>query len=329
MESHVFSQRIDLVGEEALDRLEAIHAFVRVVEAGSFSVTARERGVSQSTVSKQVAALEAHLGVELLRRTSRRLGLTEPGAAFYESAVRLLSDLEAAESRVGRRHISPAGLVRATVAPVFGGLYLIPKLQAFFAQYPNIDLELQTAPELEDLIARGLDIAIHNGPLSDSSLIVRKIASVPVTTVAAPSYLERKGTPSDLAHLEKHDCVVFAPRGESFGWKFSLGGRDIRIKPRGRFRTHDAEQIRAAVLAGLGIAQTPGWLFTREVASGNVIRVLRDYEPDVIAISAVYPGSRRLPSKARVFAQFVAKCLSEDAMFTSVCYESLSDALHD
>jgi DNA-binding transcriptional LysR family regulator len=134
---------------------------------------------------------------------------------------------------------------------------------------------------------------------------------------------------SDLTHLEKHDCVVFAPRGESFGWKFSLGGRDIRIKPRGRFRTHDAEQIRAAVLAGLGIAQTPGWLFTREVASGDVIRVLRDYEPDVIAISAVYPGSRRLPSKARVFAQFVAKCLAEDAMFSSVCYESLSDALHD
>jgi LysR family transcriptional regulator for bpeEF and oprC len=213
------------------------------------------------------------------------------------------------------------------VAPVFGGLYLIPKLQTFFSQYPNIDLELRTAPDLEDLIARGLDIAIHNGPLSDSSLIVRKIASVPVITVAAPSYLAKKGTPSDLTHLEKHDCVVFAPHGEPFGWKFSTEGRDVRMKPKGRFRTHDAEQIRAAVLAGLGIAQTPGWLFTREVACGDVIRVLREYEPDVIAISAVYPGSRRLSSKARVFAQFVAKCLAEDAMFSSVCYESLSNDL--
>jgi LysR family transcriptional regulator for bpeEF and oprC len=310
-----------------LDRLEAIQAFVRVVEAGSFSATARERGVSQSTISKQVAALEAHLGAELLRRSSRRFALTEPGAAFYESAVRLLSDLEAAESYVGRRHISPAGLVRATVAPVFGRLYLIPKLQAFFAQYPNVDLELRTAPELEDLIARGLDIAIHNGPLSDSSLVVRKIASVPVIAVAAPSYIERKGTPTDLANLDKHDCVVFAPHGEPFAWKFSVGGRDIRIKPRGRFRTHDADSIRAAVLAGLGIAQTPGWLFSREVASGRVVPVLRDYEPDVIAISAVYPGSKRLPGKARVFAQFVAKCLAEDSMFGSVCYESLSNDL--
>jgi len=311
-----------------LDRLEAIQAFVRVVEAGSFSVTARERGVSQSTISKQVAALEAHLGAELLRRTSRSLSLTEPGAAFYESAVRLLSDLEAAESHVGRRHISPAGLVRATVAPVFGGLYLIPKLQAFFTQYPNIDLELRTAPEIEDLIARGLDIAIHNGPLSDSSLIMRKLASVPVIAVAAPSYIEREDIPTELAQLERHDCVVFAPHGEPFPWKFSVGGRDVRIKPRGRFRTHDAEQIRAAVLAGLGVAQTPGWLFTREVASGRVVRVLRDYEPDPIAISAVYPGSRRLPSKARVFAQFVAKCLAEDPMFSSVSYESLSKDLH-
>jgi LysR family transcriptional regulator, regulator for bpeEF and oprC len=314
--------------EDAVDRLEAIHAFVRVVEAGSFSVTARERGVSQSTVSKQVAALEAHLGAELLRRTSRSFGLTEPGAAFYESAVRLLSDLEAAESHVGRRQVSPAGLVRATVAPVFAGLYLIPRLHAFFAQYPNIDLELRTAPDLEDLIARGLDIAIHNGPLSDSSLIMRKIASVPVIVVAAPSYIERKGTPTDLAHLDEHECIVFAPHGDPFPWKFKVDGRDIRIKPRGRFRTHDAEQIRAAVLAGLGAAQTPGWLFTHEVDSGRVVRILREYEPDVIAISAVYPGSRRLASKARVFAQFVAKCLAEDSMFSSVCYESLSKDLH-
>jgi DNA-binding transcriptional LysR family regulator len=311
-----------------MDHLETIRAFVRVVEAGSFSVTARERGVSQSTVSKQVAALEAHLGAELLRRTSRSFGLTEPGAAFYESAVRLLSDLEAAESHVGRRQVSPAGLVRATVAPVFGGLYLIPRLQAFFAQYPHIDLELRTAPDLEDLIARGLDIAIHNGPLSDSSLIVRKIASVPVIVVAAPSYIERKGAPVDLTHLDDHECVVFAPHGEPFPWKFSTAGRDVRIKPSGRFRTHDAEQIRAAVLAGLGVAQTPGWLFTQEVAAGRVIRVLRDYEPDEIAISAVYPGSRRLSSKARVFAQFVAKCLSEDTMFSSVSYESLNKELH-
>jgi LysR family transcriptional regulator for bpeEF and oprC len=314
--------------EGLLDLLEAIQAFVRVVEAGSFSVTARERGVSQSTVSKQVAALETHLGAELLRRTSRSFGLTEPGAAFYESAVRLLSDLEEAQSNVGRRHVSPAGLVRATVAPVFGGLYLIPKLQSFFAQYPNIDLELRTAPHLENLIAQGLDIAIHNGPLTDSSLIMRKIASVPVIAVASPSYLERKGAPTDLTHLEQHDCIVFAPHGDPFPWKFTSAGRDVRIKPNGRFRTHDAEQIRAAVRAGLGVAQTPGWLFTHEVASGHVIRVLREYEPDVIAISAVYPGSRRLSSKARVFAQFVAQCLAEDTMFSAVCYESLSKDLH-
>jgi LysR family transcriptional regulator for bpeEF and oprC len=167
-----------------------------------------------------------------------------------------------------------------------------------------------------------------SGPLG--SVRGAKLASVSVIAVAAPSYIERKGTPTELSHLEQHDCIVFAPHGEPFPWKFSVGGRDMRIKPRGRFRTHDAEQIRAAVLAGLGIAQTPGWLFTHEVASRRVVRILRDYEPDVIAISAVYPGpgSRRLASKARAFAQFVAKCLAEDTMFSSVSYESLSQDLH-
>jgi len=211
--------------------------------------------------------------------------------------------------------------------PPFWEVIPHPKLQAFFAQYPNIDLELRTAPDLEDLIAHGLDIAIHNGPLSDSSLIVRKIASVPVIVVASPSYIDRKALRRTW-RISTNMIALSSLRTENrFPGNFLLQGRDIRVKPRGRFRTHDAEQIRAAVLAGLGVAQTPGWLFTREVASGRVVRVLRNYEPMPSPSARFIRAVEGSPSKARVFAQFVAKCLAEDTMFTSVCYESLSKGL--
>src|SRR5580692_6681743 len=152
-----------------MDQLAAIRIFVRVVERGSFSSVAREAGVGQPAVSKQITALEAHLGAQLLRRTSRSLSLTEAGQEFYESAVRLLEDLEAAESRVGRGQTAPSGLIRVTVAPVFGRLYIVPRLPEFFARYPDISIELTGSGRNINLIEEGVDLAIRNGELADSS----------------------------------------------------------------------------------------------------------------------------------------------------------------
>src|ERR1700733_14180119 len=159
-----------------MDRLDAMRLFVRVVERGSFSAVAREVGVGQSAVSKQIAALEAHLGAQLMRRTSRSMTLTDAGHVFYESALRLVKEFDAAESLVGRGQSAPSGLIRVTVAPVFGRLYIVPRLESFFSRYPEIDLEFLVTDRLVNLVEEGVDLAIHNGAMKDSALIAMRIA---------------------------------------------------------------------------------------------------------------------------------------------------------
>jgi LysR family transcriptional regulator for bpeEF and oprC len=295
-----------------MDRLDVISVFVRVVDSGNFSAVARTLGVGQPAVSKQIAALEAHLGAQLLQRTSRSLTLTEAGRDFYESAVRLVGDLEAAESRVGRGRIAPSGLVRATVAPVFGRLYIVPRLREFFARYPEVAVELVVADRLINLVEEGIDVGIHNGELSDSSLIASKIAQTPVITVATPTYLAAHGEPATPAELERHACVIYAQQGAPRIWRFDGRFGPITHQPKGAFRTNDAEQIRTAVLADLGLAHAPGWLFASEIASGAARLVLTDYEPAKLSISAVRPGGRFLASKVRVFIDFLAEIFAEE-----------------
>jgi LysR family transcriptional regulator for bpeEF and oprC len=294
-----------------MDQLAAIRMFVRVVESGSFSAVAREAGVGQPAVSKQITALEAHLGAQLLRRTSRSLSLTEAGQDFYESAVRLIDDLQAAESRVGRGQNAPSGLIRVTVAPVFGRLYIVPRLPEFFGRHPDIVVDLVVTDRVVNLVEEGIDLAIHNGELKDSSLVMQRIAATPVITVGSPSYLKAHGEPASPSELDRHRCIIFAPQGAPRPWGFKGKFGEIEYRPQGNFRTNDADQIRAAVLANLGLAHTPGWLFAPEITSGAVRAVLRDYEPAPLAISAVRPAGRRLATKVRVFIEFLGEVLAE------------------
>lgn len=294
-----------------MDQIAAIRMFVRVVESGSFSAVARAAGIGQPAVSKQVTALEAHLGAQLLRRTSRSLSLTEAGQDFYESATRLIDDLDAAVSRVGYGQSTPSGLVRVTVAPVFGRLYLVPRLWDFFARYPDIVVETVVTDRVVNLVEEGVDLAIHNGELKDSTLLARKLGTTPVITVATPSYLEKHGEPRSPSALEGHQCVVYSPQGAPRVWRFKGKSGGIEYQPKGSFRTNDADEIRAAVLAGLGLAHAPGWLFAHELESGAVRLVLREYEPEPLSISAVRPAGRRLPTKVRVFIEFLLEIFAE------------------
>lgn len=296
-----------------MDQLAAMRMFIRVAESGSFSAAAREAGIGQPAVSKQITALEAHLGAQLLRRTSRSLSVTEAGQEFYESAVRLLGELDAAESRVGRGQNAPSGLVRVTVAPVFGHLYIVPRLSEFFARYPDIVLEFVATDRVVNLVEEGVDLAIHNGELKDSTLIAQRIATTPVITVASVAYLDAHGEPAGPSDLDGHHCIVFAPQGQPRSWGFAGKFGAIEYRPKGNLRTNDADQICAAVLANLGLAHTPGWLFAPHIAAGAVRVVLRDYEPAPLSINAVHPAGRRLATKVRVFIAFLSKILAEDA----------------
>jgi LysR family transcriptional regulator, regulator for bpeEF and oprC len=299
-----------------MDQFEAIRMFVRVVDSGSFSAVAREAGIGQPAVSKQIAALEVRLGAQLLRRTSRKLSVTEAGQDFYESAVRLVDDLETAVSRVGRGQTAPSGLVRVAVAPVFGRVHLLPRLGEFFARFPDIVVETVVTERTVDLVQEGVDVAIHNGPLSDSTAVARKIAATPIVTVATPEHLERHGEPRSPSDLAGHECITFVSGGAARPWRFKGKFGEIVHQPKGRLRTNDAEQIRVAVLAGLGLAHTPGWLFSREIASGDVRRILRKYERDPLSISAVLPGGRRLATKVRVFVDFLTDVFAAEPSLT-------------
>ncbi len=294
-----------------MDRLDAIRVFVRVVESGSFSAVARELGIGQPTVSKQIAGLERYLGAQLLMRTSHAVKLTDAGRDFFDSSSRLLEELEAAESRIGRGLQAPSGRVRVSVAPSFAALYLVPRLQEFFRRFPDVSIEVLATDRTTNLVEDAIDVAIRNGELADSSLVARRVGSMPIIVVASTQYLRAEGEPTKPSDLKEHRCIVFSSQTGPRAW--TLVGRNgaVSYLPEGHFMTNEGEQIRAAVLTGLGIAQAPYWLFAQDLSAGTVLRILRKYEPPAEPISAVRPASRRLATKVKVFIDFVAETLAQ------------------
>ncbi len=294
-----------------MDRLEALRLFVRVVESGSFSAVAREVGVGQPAISKQIAALEATLGARLLQRTSRSLTLTDAGRTCYEAALRLVDDFATLQSSVGHGQASPSGLVRLSAAPVFGRLHIVPQLERFLARHPAITIEISASSRRLNLTEEGLDLAIRHGPLTDRSLTARKLTTIPFITVASAAYLDRAGTPMTPDDLAHHACVIFSDGGDVRPWPFKGAQGAFTHIPTGGLRTSDGEQIRAAVLAGLGLAHGPAWVFAPEIASGTVRAVLTEYRSGVSEVSAVYPSQRRLPARVRLFIDFLAEIFAD------------------
>jgi DNA-binding transcriptional LysR family regulator len=297
-----------------MDRFDAMQIFVRLVEKGSFSAVAKERGIGQPAVSKQIAALEEELGTELIHRTSRTFALTEPGRDFYESALHILDDFENATSRIGRGQIAPKGLIRVTVPPTFARLHMVSKLPAFFDAYPDIAVEMAASESPTTIIEDGFDLAIHSGDLPDSTLVTRRFAQTMIILIATPQYLARYGAPESPDDLERFRAVALVERGSVQPWSFGSAQDAKRVVPTGVFRTSDIEQMRIGVLEHLGIAQAPAWLFAAELREGTVIRVLTPYER-VVPILAVRPASRRLSSKVRIFIEHLEKTFALCSQF--------------
>ena len=289
-----------------MDRLDAMQAFVRVVEKGSFSAVAKERGIGQPAVSKQISALEEELGTELIHRSSRSIALTEPGRDFYESALHILDDFENATSRIGRGQTAPKGLIRVTVPPTFARLHMVSKLPAFFAAYPDIAIEMSTSESPTTIIEDGFDLAIHSGDLPDSTLIARKLGQTMIVLVATPQNLARYGAPESPGDLNRFRSIVYVERGSVQPWSFGSGDDAQHLIPTGVFRTSDIEQLRVGVLEHLGIAQAPAWLFAAELREGTVVRLLTPLERTV-PILAVRPASRRMSAKVRIFIEHLEK----------------------
>ena len=289
-----------------MDRFDALQVFVRVVEKGSFSAVAKERGIGQPAISKQLSALENELGAELIHRTSRSIALTEAGRDFYDSALRLLEDFESATSRIGRGQTAPKGLIRVTVPPAFARLHMVSKLPAFFAAYPDMAVEMAASESPATIIEDGFDLAIHSGDLPDSNLVARRFAQTLTILVATPQYLTRHGAPESPNDLHRFRAVVLVERGSVRPWSFGSGQDPQRVIPTGVLRTGEMEQMRMGVLEHLGMAQAPAWLFAAELREGTVLRLLTPFERTV-PILAVRPASRRMSTKVRIFIEHLEK----------------------
>lgn len=296
-----------------MDRFDTMQLFVLVVTTKSFSKAARSAGVSQSTVSKQMAQLEKRLGAQLLRRTPRGFNLTEAGQGFYDASVRLIGDLEQAERGVVVGQESPVGRVRVATSAALGRLHIVPHLPEFFARYPEICLEFDISERFANLIENVVDVAIRIGTLSDSSLVARRIGCVEFATVATPAYFEKHGIPATPGDLNGLPAVVFSHQGTPRTWRYRVDGQDVVASPHPLVLSNDAEYIRTAVATGIGVANNPSWLFQDELASGKLRRVLQDYTPPMLPISVLHASSRRLPSRVQVFIDFVAEKFAADA----------------
>ncbi len=290
--------------------------FVRVAETGGFSAVARESSSTQPTISRTIAALEAHLGVRLLNRSSRAVTLTDDGRAFYAQAMRALEAITEAESSVGRRHAQPAGLLRLGTPVAFGRLHVAPRIPLFLARHPEVAVDLSMNDAFVDLVGEGLDLVVRVGRLEDPSLVARRIGITRRVTVASASYLEQRGVPATPADLGQHDCVVYTRLATGNRWHFNGPDGPITVVVHGRFRADNSEAVREAVINGAGIAVIPVWLFTDEISTGRVRIILDAFEPSVLPIHAVYASRRQVPAKVRAMIDFLAAAFAASPLLS-------------
>ncbi len=288
-----------------MDVVAAFRVFIRVAEARSFSAVAREMGTTQPAVSRQIASLEEHLGARLIQRTTRSLALTEDGRDLLGHARRVIDSVEEAEASVGRRHSLPGGLVRLATTTTFGRLYVAPRIPRLLERYPELSIELRMSDYTVDMVAEGVDLAVRMSPVTEATLVARKIGSSRRIAVASPACLETFGVPQHPRELADKPCIVFTGYATPGEWLFEGPDGSVTVPVTGRFRTDAGEAVRQAVLAGLGFAVLPTWFFSGEIDDGRLTRVLTGWEPPATPISAVYPSRRNLAPRTRAVIDFL------------------------
>jgi DNA-binding transcriptional LysR family regulator len=280
-----------------IEKTTGLVAFVRTVESGSFSAASRVIGSSQSAVSKSVAALERRLGAKLIQRSTRTLGLTSEGQAYYERVAPLLRAIEDAEDVV-QGAATARGLIRVSAPQEFGRMLIAPWSAAFLERYTEVSLELGISDRFVDIIGEGFDIAIRMGTLADSDLVSRKIGDVRFVLAAAPDYIARHGLPANIDDLGKHTFIRYVVSGRSWPYVIADG---TPIPTSGRFVTDDSGSIREAVLCGSGIAYLLHVTVARDFAEGRLVELLPDLDLPRMPVFAVHAFGRQLPVRARLF----------------------------
>lgn len=295
-----------------LDNLTGLVVFAKVVEEGSFSKAAISLGISKSSVSKQITALEDHLGSRLLNRTTRRISLTEPGTLLYERCQRIVAEVDAAEREAGSLQSSPSGRLRISAGVSFGHLHLAPLMPDFLLAFPDLSVELILNDRRVDLVEEGYDLALRIGHLENSTLIARKLCPSRLVTIASPDYLEKHGEPKHPQELARHAHLAYSYLNDGTAWDFRVEGRDQQFRIAPRMTTNNGDAILTMAERGSGISQVPTFIAGDSIRAGYLKQILSDYVAAPIGLYALYPTSRNLPLKVRVFIDFMRNWFRND-----------------
>jgi len=300
-----------------MDRFDAMQAFARVVETGSFTKAAETLRVSKTSVTQLVQQLEARLRVKLLNRTTRKVNVTADGAAYYERVVRLLGDMDDAETSLSGASASPRGRLRVDVPTPLARLILVPALPAFHARYPEIQLDMGVSDRMVDLIDERVDCVVRGGELTDLSLVARRVGDLQLGVHAAPDYLALAGVPTHPRDLENshHRIVGFhwSRTGRVLVYAMQRGAERIEVQGRYALAVDDGNAYLAAGLAGMGILWLPHYMSQPHVARGELVPLFEDWRLDPMPIYIAFPPNRHVSAKLRVFIEWVAALMARHA----------------
>lgn len=297
-----------------MEDLNLLRLFVLVADQGSFSAVARSTRATPSAVSRQISRLEENLNTRLLQRTTRRQELTEAGQVYLSHARQIIEDVDTARQAVSRLSNAPAGVLRITAEADLALTLLSPVLPEFLERYPDLRVQLHTSSTMEDLVGRGIDVAIRVGHLSDSSLIAKRLTMSRSLLVASPEYLELYSPPQQPEDLRNHSCLSFKVDTDLVTWRFKSGEEVTNVPVTGPIQASSLVLLKEAAKSGLGIAMLPVWMLRAELKSGTLVPVLPGFplDPAATPISAVYPSGRNLASKVRVLIDFLASRIQHE-----------------
>jgi DNA-binding transcriptional LysR family regulator len=288
-----------------MDRLEGMRLFVRVAELGSFSAVAQQMNVARSVVTRQVAALEAHLGTMLLARSTRRLSLTSAGASYLEKCREILGLVDAAEADLSEERQAPRGLIRVSLPFSFGLRQLMPMFSDFMAANPEISIELDFNDRRANLIEGGFDLAIRIADRLDPGDVARKIGSSQGVVAASPDYLARHGRPRHPRDLARHECFGYLLASRS-SWSFVIDGETKLFPVTGKLQANNGDALLDAAIRGLGITSTPTFIAEQAVRDGKLEMLLRKFPTPTLGIYAIFPSNRYVPHRVRALVEFIA-----------------------
>jgi DNA-binding transcriptional LysR family regulator len=301
-----------------VDRIAGIQAFVRVVEAGSFARAAQRLRSSTSSISRQIAGLEQHLGARLLNRTTRKLSLTEGGQAFYERSVQLLAELEEAEQLAGATAATPRGTIRLTCPRNLATRQVAPMIARFAVRHPNVRFDVTVSDSLVDLVEEGFDLAIRMGRVGAEGLVARRLGQVKMMLAASPSYLRANRAPRVPSDLAAHRALTYAYAATPHLWRLVGDGTEHEVRVTGPLIGNSDELLIASAAAGLGLVMAPQFMLERDLANGSLVRVLPDYEGPLLDTWAVYPSRRHLSAKVRLFVDHLVESFSREESAAAV-----------